>query len=764
MTPTLTIDGMEALLGRDLLSDPLPEADLAELLAALQPLDVAPRDAVVRQGDRGDDLYVVLSGRLAVSVAHADGSSTPLDDVGPGAIVGEMALLTGQARTATVVAVEPSRLARLGRADFERLAARHPAALRGLLHRLLPRMRGNQLAALLAELFGPLDAVALREVEARLEWMHLASGKTLFRQGDAGEHVYVVVNGRLRVAGVDGDGRERTLEEVGRGGAVGEVALLTGEPRSASVYAVRDSYLLRLSRAAFDELLLLQPRAMMQIARAGVWRLRRAAQRQVTRGSSPAVYAVVAAGADVELAGFARRLAEFLGALGGVARLSSADVDRQLARPGIAGSGEDSVAHESLAAWLGAQERDHGALVLEADPEWTAWTRRCVRLADRVLIVARAGADPTPGAVERSLGGLGLKTRTELVLLHPDSTERPTGTLAWLTPRDVAAHHHVRLGNDGDMRRLARRVSGRATGLVLGGGGARGFAHIGTLRALDEAGIEVDMIGGTSIGSVIAAGRATGISLAEMLRLAEAFASPKQLLDRTLPVVAMMAGGKVTALYRRVFGELLIEDLWLPCFVVSSGLSRAAAVVHQRGPVWRAVRASTAIPAIFPPLLGDDGEVLIDGGVMNNMPLDVMRELCAEGTVIGVNPMPAQDRMKPYHFGPSLSGWRALLGRLRLFGVRTRAPSILGSVMRATEINSANRMRQPSFRALADLLLEPPVQGFPILAFDQYAPIIDIGYRTASAEISAWQAARAGAAAPRPPDPMQRQDAIRVEG
>ena len=140
--------------------------------------------------------------------------------------------------------------------------------------------------------------------------MHLASGTALFRQGDTGEHVYVVVNGRLRVAGVDGDGRERTLEEVGRGGAVGEVALLTGEPRSASVYAVRDSYLLRLSRAAFDELLPLQPRAMMQIARAGVWRLRRAAQRQASRGSSPAVYAVVAAGADVELAGFARRLAE----------------------------------------------------------------------------------------------------------------------------------------------------------------------------------------------------------------------------------------------------------------------------------------------------------------------------------------------------------------------------------------------------------------------------------------------------------------------
>ena len=155
------------------------------------------------------------------------------------------------------------------------------------------------------------------------------------------------------------------------------------------------------------------------------------------------------------------------------------------------------------------------------------------------------------------------------------------------------------------------------------------------------------------------------------------------------------------------------------------------------------MRASTALPAIFPPLLADDGEVLVDGGVMNNMPLDVMRGLCGGGTVIGVNPMPTHDKVKNYNFGPSLSGWEALRGRLRLFGSRIRSPGILGSVMRATEINSANRMRQPAFRALADLLIEPAVEAYPILAFDKYAPIIDIGYATARERIAQWQAARA---------------------
>ncbi len=158
------------------------------------------------------------------------------------------------------------------------------------------------------------------------------------------------------------------------------------------------------------------------------------------------------------------------------------------------------------------------------------------------------------------------------------------------------------------------------------------------------------------------------------------------------------------------------------------------------------MRASTAIPAIFPPLLADDGEVLVDGNVMNNMPLDVMREWCEGGTVIGLNPMPTNDKMTPYHFGASLTGWEALKGRMGLFGSRTRAPSIIGSVMRATEINSANRMRLASFRGLADLLIEPPLDTFPILAFDRYEPIIEIGYESAREAIAAWRVAKAGAA------------------
>jgi NTE family protein/lysophospholipid hydrolase len=334
--------------------------------------------------------------------------------------------------------------------------------------------------------------------------------------------------------------------------------------------------------------------------------------------------------------------------------------------------------------------------VLEADNEWTPWTRRVLRQAYRVLIVGRAGDDPAPGPIETGANDMGFTARRELVLLQADDRAQLTGTQAWLAPRQVATHHHVRLGRDDDLRRLTRRASGRAIGVVMGGGGARGFAHIGALRALSEAGVDVDVFGGASIGALIAAGHARGLTPENFLELAGLFASRKKLLDHTLPITSLMAGRKVSAVYQKVFGDLLIEDLWTPLFIMSSGLSRAHSAIHDRGSVWHAVRASTTIPAVFPPLLADDGEVLVDGGVMNNMPLDVMRAWREGGTVIGLNPTPINDKMTPYHFGPSLTGWEALKGRLRLFGSRARRRSSAASCARPRSTAPTDCASRPS--------------------------------------------------------------------
>jgi NTE family protein/lysophospholipid hydrolase len=730
-----------ALLEARHLRPPFPQEAAQELLGVLEQVQLQAGETLLRQNDPGDAMYLVLNGRVSVRVEHADGTTSGVDEVGPGGVVGELALVTGQPRNATVVALESTEAARLARTDFDRLSERHPEALNTFMRRVLPRLRRTQLIHVLNALFGELDASALQDLEAALEWVEVAGGQTLFHQGDRSDDLYIVVNGRLRITVQNGDlaGEGRVLEEPGPGMAVGEIALLTREPRAATITAVRDSDLLRLRREAFDALLERHPRAMMQIVRAAATRLRQTAL-NLRREPGPTTYVLVAASPGVPLGDLAGRLCEALEPAGRALALASADVDRLLGRPGIAQSASEGVIHEALVSWISTQERTHRHLVLIADDGDSPWTRRCMRHADRVVLVARADAAPACSSLESLPARMRINARTELVLIHRDETARPEQTHAWLAGRTLARHHHVRLGNAADVRKLARRLSGRAIGLVLGGGGARGFAHIGALRAFSEAGIEFDLVGGSSIGSVIAGAFALGLSARDMESLAQTFASRKAILDRTLPIVALMEGRKVTALYQRVYGEAMIEDLWTPFFAVSSGLSRAEAVVHTRGPLWRAARASTAVPAIFPPILDDDSEVLVDGNVMNNMPLDVMRGWCESGTVIGINPMPTHTKERSYNFGASVSGWEALKSRLRFPGAKTRAPSLFGAVMRATELNSASRMRQPAFRAHADLLIEPPVADFPIMEYGEYAKIIEVGYEATRDAIAGWRA------------------------
>jgi predicted acylesterase/phospholipase RssA/CRP-like cAMP-binding protein len=719
-------------------------ATLADLEAELSLVRLAPGATLFRQGDAGDGMYVLVEGCLSIRFHPVDGVEIAVDEMRPLASVGEMALLTGQPRSATAIAAEASVLVRLGRAGFDRLAARHPHAMRDFAQTLLPRLHRTQLASALAGLFGPIEGAALRELQALLEWRHLPAGTTLFRQGEPGDELAIVVNGRLRIVVERPERAPQTVGEVSRGECVGEFALLTGQPRSATVHAVRDSDVVLLSQALFERLLAQYPRAMLQIARAVI-----AHAPSPARGDSSATtitFALIPAGPTAPLADVARRLVDALSAFGPTLHLSGERLDALFGRHDAAQTDVDDLQDVALKSWLTEQEAIYRYLVYEADRTWSPWTRRCLRQADRTLIVGRAGADSAPGEVERGARAAGGHARAELVLVHPDDCPRPAGTAAWLDQRDLHTHHHVRLGVAADYGRLARRMTGRAIGLVLSGGGSRGLAHIGVIRALEEAGLAADMIGGTSMGALIGAGYAIDRGYAEQIQLAEAFSRRSKVFDFTLPLTSFFAARKLTGVFRELFEDIRIEDLWRPFFAVSSNLTRAEPVIHDRGLLWACVRASTAIPGVFAPVLRD-GDVVVDGGVMNNFPIDIMREAYEAGTVIGVNVSPPTEKLKDYRFGDSVSGWQVLWSRVSPFGGRVRAPSLLASLIRATEINGAYKVRSPAFQRLADLVIQPPVVQFHPLDFDAYQALIAAGYDEGRAAIAAWSSSLASSPA-----------------
>src|SRR5262245_42795420 len=432
---------------------------------------VLPAGAVLfREGEPSDAMYVVLDGELQATVASAQHGDMIVGRVGPGEPVGEMQILSGGSRTATVRAIAETEIARVPRDVVERLARETPDALRQVTDAIGRRVRRNQLAEILPALFGAQDEELLREIEASVEWRTVARGATLFEQGDRGEYAYLVVSGRLQASVRDAAGGTKIVGEVGRGEVVGEMAILTGEPRSARVRALRDSELVFLDRAAFERLITRHPELLLSLTRLVIQRLRDVQSGPQQAESSARTYAVIAAGPQVPLADFTRSLVAALDALGSTLHIGAADLDRLLGTPGLAQAPPDDPRASRVTSWIEQQERRYRFVVLEADATLSPWSARCVRHADRLVVVGRAGDDPTPGPDERALVGddaTSAVPATSLVLLHPAETRIPSGTARWLRPRRLLRHHHVRAGDTGAVARVARFLAGRAVGVAL---------------------------------------------------------------------------------------------------------------------------------------------------------------------------------------------------------------------------------------------------------------------------------------------------------
>lgn len=719
-TPELDILAASPLFSR------LDRAARAEIADDLSTVTLGAGQTLFHQGDSGDSMYIVDRGLLEVWTQAEDGTRIVLDRLDPGSSVGEMALLTGRPRTADVVAVVDSRLVRISKIGFDRLAERHPAIASGFALAVTPRVHRLHLAGILRRLLGDLDPASLHAFQDKLVWRRLAEGEWLFRQGEIGSSMYIVVTGRLQVIAESGveDMGERILNEIGAGDTIGEFALLTDDVRSAGVYALRQADLVEMTRPVFEELIRDHPQALLEIARMIADRQKQSNRIGREERTEALTFAVYPAGENSSaVAPFARRLLDYLSAYGPTLLLTSTGFDEAFGRSGMAQMELDDPLSIITNNWLQEQGRVYRHILFVADTTWTNWSRRCLAHGDHILLVGLAGADPAPGRMEEACNP---RARQELVLLHPPQTSRPVGTLAWLASRPIVAHHHVRDDEPADWARLARRLTGRTVGAVFSGGAARGLAHIGVIRALEEAGQAVDSIAGTSMGAFIGAGWALGITPDEGVEMAQRMANPDYLLDRTFPYTAVMASRKLTNAMHEIFGDATIEDLWRPFFCVSTNLSTATPVIHDRGPLWRAVRASISLPGIFSPILNDNNELLVDGGVMNNFPVDLMAARDTFGLIIGSNVSPHREKPYPHTFGESVSGWQVLRSRLNPFGQTIQVPSLVGTMLRTVEVNSLYRRKLAE--KFVDLLIEPNVSEYRFLDFDSFQEMIRRGY------------------------------------
>lgn len=548
---------------------------------------------------------------------------------------------------------------------------------------------------------------ALRNLLAEANWFALPGGQLLERGGENNAALFLVITGSLGVFVADEQGQRQMVSHVPAGETVGEMSLIQpSSNHSAQLVALRDTELLRISPDGFEALIGRHPRVMMNLMQMLVKRLKEA-----NRGRDkprPKTFAIVPLQEGLAEAPIAHRLAD------------------ALAQMGLRAAVLDIASSEQTAEWFNNFEAAHDIIFYRGDAPDSPWTNQCLRQADRIFLLARADRPlplaplDLPAFKERASG------LPQLLLLHPDGASAVLPEHFTTRGGLFSNHYHLRAGHPADVARVARFIAGRAVGLVLAGGGARGFAHIGIIRALKEAGVPFDQLGGTSMGAIIAAGLAQEWPLEELReRMRAVFVNDNPLSDFTLPLIALVRGKKVSRRLREHFGEICIEALQLPFFAVSSDLTTGRIHIHREGTLWRALRASVALPGILPPVT-HHGHLLVDGGVMNNLPVDVMREQAGgAGPIIacditGEINLNAQDS----RYGERPWWW--------LLGQRMRGnPSIISILMRSGTVGSEAQRRV--VREQCDYLIEPPMPDIGLRDWKKFDAAIQQGYDTARA-------------------------------
>jgi NTE family protein len=556
-----------------------------------------------------------------------------------------------------------------------------------------------------SEVFKHLHDHELDALAAEMAWFSLPGGAALFETGDASDSMYVLRTGSLGAFGVpQSGGAARLLGVIPRGATVGELGLITGQPRAAAVHALRDSELLRLSRASFEQLVRKHPEAMLGAARSATAQLL-ARTRQRGKGEpvdAPRTFAILPFDRRIDARGFAERLRKQLLVYGDCLLIDA------------------ELGHGRSTEWF-AQRESEVRFVLYLDDGDASWRQLCERQADALLFLvdAERPAAAWPEAAVADAQRARRRPR-HLILLQPHPRFIYGAARGWRAAlKDGELRHHHARHND-DLARIARLLSGNGTGLVLSGGGARGFAQIGVIRALREAGIAMDSVIGTSIGAIIGAGAAyewDGPKMREAYK--RAFVDGKPLADWTLPLVALTRGGRTTMLLREAFGEIDIEDLPVDFACLSADLTSGCAAVHRSGLLWRWLRASSAVPGILPPLL-HEGHVYVDGAVINNLPTDVLSD---EGLrrIIAVDI--SADDMLTAHVDESASpSWPALWTQRR----EGKRPNAFAILVRAGMLNSETGSARR--RELASLLLRPDLEAIGLLDWHEFERAIAAGY------------------------------------
>ncbi|XP_060754863.1 patatin-like phospholipase domain-containing protein 6 isoform X4 [Neoarius graeffei] len=721
---------------------------------------------LARQGDQDVSLHFVLSGCLHVYQRMIDKQEDVcLFVTQPGEMVGQLAVLTGEPLIFTVRALRDCTFLRISKSDFYEIMREQPSVVLSAAHTVAIRM-----------------SPFVRQMDFAIDWMAVEAGRALYRQDDQSDCTYIVLNGRLRSVIRKANGKKELVGEYGRGDLIGVVEALTRQPRATTVHAVRDTELVKLPEGTLNNIKrrypqvvtrlihllgqkilgnLQQPRVPFSGATLGLPTM--ASSPDVTNpASNLSTVAVLPVCDEVPINAFNLELSHALSAIGPTLLLTS-----DIIRERLGASALDSIHEYRLSGWLAQQEDINRIVLYQTDNSMTPWTQRCIRQADCILIVGLGDQEPSLGQLEQMLENTAVRALKQLVLLHREDGPGPSRTVEWLNMRSwCSGHLHLKCprrvfsrrsptrlrevyekvfektaDRHSDFSRLARVLTGNSIALVLGGGGARGCSHVGVIKAMEDAGIPIDLVGGTSIGSFIGALYAEERSAVRVKQRAREWSKAmnsvfKTVLDLTYPITSMFSGSAFNTSISNVFEDKQIEDLWLPYFNVTTDITASSMRVHKDGSLWRYVRASMTLSGYLPPLCDPkDGNLLMDGGYINNLPADIARNIGAK-TVIAID-VGSQDETDLCNYGDRLSGWWLLWKRINPWAEKVKVPDMAEIQSRLAYVSCVRQLELVKKSGYCEYI-RPPIDRFKTMDFGKFDEIYDVGYQHGKLLFTGW--------------------------
>ncbi|XP_048469787.1 patatin-like phospholipase domain-containing protein 7 isoform X2 [Rhincodon typus] len=722
---------------------------------------------VAKQGDQDVSIHFVISGLLHVYQRMIDREEENCLFVAhPGEIVGQLAVLTGEPLIFSIKAQRDCTYLCISKCHFYEIMREKPNVVLTVAHTVVRRM-----------------SPFVRQIDFALDWMAVEAGRAVYRQGDRSDCTFIVLNGRLRSVIMRDDKKKELAGEYGRGDLIGVVEALTRQPSATTVHAVRDSELAKLPEGALNSIKRRYPQVVTRLIHLlgqkilgnlqqvsgpltgrglGIHTLSNKLESVGNPASNLATVAILPVSEDVPITAFTLELRHALSAIGPTLLLNSDVIKQRLGSTAL-----DSIHEYRLSSWLAQQEDIHRIVLYQSDSSMTPWTQRCIRQADCILIVGLGEQEPTVGELERMLENTAVRALKQLILLHKEDCPTPARTVEWLNMRSWCSGHlhlccprrvfsrkrlpkllemYQRISQKlpdrhSDFSRLARILTGNSIALVLGGGGARGCSQVGIIRAMHEAGIPIDMVGGTSIGSFMGALYAEERNANRMRNRAQQWAKEmtnvfKKVLDLTYPITSMFSGSAFNSSISNTFKDKQIEDLWIPYFNITTDITASAMRVHTDGSLWRYCRASMSLSSYLPPLCDPkDGHLLMDGGYINNLPADVARSLGAK-VVIAID-VGSQDETDLTNYGDSLSGWWLLWKRFNPWAAKVK---VLGMAEIQTRLAYVCCVRQLEVVKNSDYCeyIRPPIDRYGTLEFGKFDEIAEVGYQHGKTLFELW--------------------------